>query len=44
MWMPRVASPEVKERLERLDLPFNRFGLDPWGQGVGVGEIFDYGG
>lgn len=31
MWMPRVASPEVKERLERLDLPFNRFGLDPWG-------------
>ncbi|PRP92399.1 2-acyl-glycerophospho-ethanolamine acyltransferase [Enhygromyxa salina] len=30
MWR-RVISDEVRERIERLDLPFNRWGLDPYG-------------
>ena len=30
MWR-RAISPEVRERVELLDLPFNRWGLDPFG-------------
>ena len=30
MWR-RAISPEVRARVERLDLPFNRWGLDPYG-------------
>ena len=30
MWR-RAISPEVRERIERLDLPFNQWGLDPYG-------------
>jgi 1-acyl-sn-glycerol-3-phosphate acyltransferase len=26
-----LVSPEVRERIERLDLPFNAYGLDPYG-------------
>ncbi len=26
-----ASSPEVRERIEQLDLPFNRWGLDPYG-------------
>jgi 1-acyl-sn-glycerol-3-phosphate acyltransferase len=26
-----AVSPEVRERIEQLDLPFNRWGLDPYG-------------
>jgi 1-acyl-sn-glycerol-3-phosphate acyltransferase len=30
MWR-RAISPEVRERIEQIDLPFNRWGLDPYG-------------
>lgn len=30
MWRHAI-SPEVRERIEALDLPFNRWGLDPYG-------------
>ncbi|MCA9682017.1 MAG: acyltransferase family protein, partial [Myxococcales bacterium] len=30
MWR-RAITPEVRERIEALDLPFNRWGLDPYG-------------
>jgi 1-acyl-sn-glycerol-3-phosphate acyltransferase len=30
MWR-RAINPEVRERIELLDLPFNRWGLDPYG-------------
>ncbi len=29
--MSLLVSPDVAERLERLDVPFNRYGLDPYG-------------
>lgn len=28
---PRFVDPEVAARIERLELPFNRFGVDPYG-------------
>jgi 1-acyl-sn-glycerol-3-phosphate acyltransferase len=31
MLLPINIDPEVSERLARLDLPFNRYGLDPFG-------------
>jgi 1-acyl-sn-glycerol-3-phosphate acyltransferase len=31
MLWTRVIDPEVRERVEALDLPFNRWGLDPYG-------------
>ncbi|KIG18213.1 1-acyl-sn-glycerol-3-phosphate acyltransferase [Enhygromyxa salina] len=30
MWR-RAISPEVRDRIDRLELPFNRWGLDPYG-------------
>ena len=30
MWQ-RITDPEVAERLDRIDVPFNRYGLDPFG-------------
>lgn len=29
--LKHAISPEVRERIERIDLPFNRWGLDPYG-------------
>jgi hypothetical protein len=33
MWprFEQVTSRDVLERLERLDLPFNQYGMDPYG-------------
>ena len=30
MWQ-KLTDPEVRDRLERMQLPFNRYGLDPYG-------------
>lgn len=35
-----VVDPEVRERVQRLQLPFNRYGLDPYGISQDHLEVF----